>query len=66
MPTNPTENLRVNAAENSLATDAGLKMAERFLKETGRPLPANDIEFAGMLAIAFLLGRESIAGVVEP
>lgn len=61
-----TENQRVNAAENSLATEAGLAMADRFLREKGRPLPANDIEFAGMLAIAYLLGRESITGPVAP
>ncbi len=63
---NPTSEQRINAAENSLATDVALKMAERFLKEKGRQLPATDIEFAGMLAIAFLLGRESITGPVAP
>ena len=63
---NKSSEQRINAAENSLATEAGLAMASRFLKEKGRPLPTTDIEFAGMLAIAYLLGRESIAGRVAP
>lgn len=45
--------------EKTLCADIGMKMAERFQLQHGHPLPANDIEFAGMLAIAFMLGRKS-------
>lgn len=47
-----------DAAERAVAVDVAMKMADKFQAEHGR-LPNTDIEFSGMLAIAFLLGRES-------
>jgi hypothetical protein len=49
-------------AECSLATDFGMQMADKFRQKEGHELPQDRIQFAGMLAIAFMLGRESIAG----
>lgn len=47
--------------ENEIAADFGMRMQEEFLKKNGRVLPKDDVEFGGMLGIAFMLGRESMA-----
>lgn len=52
--------------ECALATDFGMQMAQKYCLKHGRSLPADDIEFAGMLAIAFMLGRESLVGRARP
>lgn len=50
----PTDNW--TAAQRA---DFGMKMAEEFALRNGRVIPEDDVEFAGMLAIAFGLGQES-------
>lgn len=55
----------VDPNECALASDFGMQMAAKFALDKGRALPADDIEFAGMLAIAFMLGRESLYGRVQ-
>lgn len=52
----------IDPNEKVLGVDIGMQMAEKFRQQHGRALPRDDVEFAGMLAIAFILGRESIAG----
>lgn len=61
IPTDPTS----DPNENALGADVGMRMAEAFRQKNGRTLPVSDVEFAGMLAIAYILGRESIAGRVS-
>jgi hypothetical protein len=56
---------RANPNEAALATDMGLSMVDRMQKLNGRRMPRDEVEFAGMLAIAFMLGRESITGRVS-
>lgn len=51
--------------ENQIAAEFGMRMQEEFLKKNGRLLPKDDVEFGGMLGIAFMLGRESLAGAVQ-
>lgn len=51
----------IDPIENELASEIGLQMAQTFFIKHDRHVPQDAIEFAGMLAIAFLLGRESIA-----
>ncbi|MGH8326881.1 MAG: hypothetical protein ACRET2_08980 [Steroidobacteraceae bacterium] len=60
----PVEKLDIN--ETVLAADAGMRLAEGFHEKNGRLLPCDQIEFAGMLGVAYALGRESIAGKVKP
>lgn len=40
-----------------------MEMADKFRLKEGHELPRDRVEFAGILAIAYLLGRESIAGL---
>lgn len=51
--------------ESALASDMGMQMVDRMQKLHGHRMPQDEIEFAGMLGIAFMLGRESIAGTPE-
>lgn len=51
-----------NPAECALATDMGMQMVDKMQELHGRRMPRDEIEFAGMLGVAFMLGRESIAG----
>lgn len=55
----------VDPGECSIATEIGMRMAQQFHTKNGRTVPLDDIEFAGMLGIAFMLGRASIAGRVK-
>lgn len=55
----------IPTSENAIAADFGLRMSESFYEKNGRHVPKDDREFAWMLAIAFILGRESIVGDLE-
>jgi hypothetical protein len=53
---------RADPNETALASDMGMRMVERMQQMHGRRMPRDEIEFAGMLGIAFMLGRESVMG----
>jgi hypothetical protein len=55
----------VQRSETGVSADFGMALVDRFQQRNGRRLPLDDEEFAGMLAIAFMLGRESIADRVR-
>lgn len=48
------------AHEAVLGSEFGNEMARKFATDKGRALPLDYTEFAGMLAIAFMLGRQSV------
>lgn len=52
----------VNPNEASLGADIGMSMVDKMQELHGHRMPRDEFEFAGMLAIAFMLGRESLAG----
>lgn len=56
---------RADPNESALATEIGMSMVDRMQQLHGRRMPQDETEFAGMLGIAFMLGRESIAGRVS-
>lgn len=51
--------------ECSLAAEMGQEMAKKFREREGHLLPQTEVEFAGMLSIAFMLGRKSITSGTE-
>lgn len=59
-----TNEERADPSESALSADAGMRIVDRMQELHGRRMPRDEIEFAGMLGIAFMLGRESIAGRV--
>lgn len=59
-----TDEQRGDPIESALSAEMGMSMVDKMQELHGRRLPCDEIEFAGMLGIAFMLGRESIAGRV--
>ena len=56
---------RVNPNETALSVEMAMAMVDKMQSIHGRRMPENEEEFTGMLGIAFVLGRASIAGWVS-
>jgi len=56
--------------ETALAVDMGSSIVAKFMERegiSGYPVTLDEVKFRGIVAIAFMLGRESIApGIVPP
>mgnify|MGYP001618840231 CR=1 FL=1 len=56
---------RADPNETALSVEMAMSMVDKMQSIHGRRMPENEEEFAGMLGIAFMLGRASITGWVS-